>query len=140
MIKSLRQLRVHVDTFGKGWPKQKWIDDSRNIFRETQINLGLGFASGSETLTTLKARDFECPGIGACYLTTYNYELCEHWDLGKEILCYRSLEELVEIIAFYEKKPEVCLIIARAAFERAKKEHTWAHRFKKVFRTLDFDV
>ena len=140
LIKSLRQLRVHVDTFGKGWPKQKWIDDSRNIFRETQINLGLGFASGSETLTTLKARDFECPGIGACYLTTYNYELCEHWNLGKEILCYRSLEELVEIIAFYEKKPEVCLIIARAAFERAKKEHTWAHRFKKVFRTLDFDV
>jgi hypothetical protein len=140
LIKSLRKLGVDVETFGQGWPEQKWIDVSRNIFRETQINLGLGFASGSETLTTLKARDFECPGIGACYLTTYNYELCEHWDLGKEIICYRSLEELVEMIAFYGKMPEACLKIARAAFERAKKEHTWAHRFKKVFRTLDFDV
>lgn len=140
LIKSLRKLGFDVVTFGTGWPEQKWIDASRNVFRETQINLGLGFASGSETLTTLKARDFECPGIGACYLTTYNYELCEHWDLGNEILCYRSLEELVEMIAFYGKMPEACLKIARAAYERAKKDHTWAHRFKKVFRTLDFDV
>jgi len=140
LIKSLRHLGVNVETFGKGWPGQKWIDDSRNIFRETQINLGLGFASGSETLTTLKARDFECPGIGSCYLTTYNFELCEHWDLGKEVLCYRSIEELVEMIAFYEKKPEDCLQIAKAAFSRAKNEHTWAHRFKKIFKTLGFDV
>jgi hypothetical protein len=140
LIKSLRELGVDVETFGKGWPEQKWIDVSRNIFRETQINLGLGFASGSETLTTLKARDFECPGIGACYLTTYNYELCEHWELGKEVLCYRSIEELVEMIAYYGKKPEDCLKIAKAAFGRAKNEHTWAQRFKKIFKTLGFDV
>jgi len=140
LIKSLRHLGINVETFGKGWPEQKWIDDSRNIFRQTQINLGIGFASGSKALTTLKARDFECPGIGACYLTTYNYELCEHWDVGKEILCYRSLEELVEMVAFYGKMPEECLKIAREAFERAKKEHTWAQRFKKIFRALDFDV
>jgi spore maturation protein CgeB len=44
------------------------------------------------------------------------------------------------MVTFYEKKPEACLKIARAAFERAKKEHTWAHRFKKVFKTLGFDV
>jgi hypothetical protein len=140
LIESLRKIGVHVNTFGKGWPGQQWIDNSRNMFRETQINLGLGFASGSETLTTLKARDFECPGIGACYLTTYNYELCEHWELGKEVLCYRSIEELVEMIAYYGKKPEDCLKIAKAAFARAKEEHTWAHRFKKIFRTLDFNV
>lgn len=140
LIESLKKKGVYVDTFGKGWPGQQWINNSRNIFRETQVNLGLGFASGSETLTTLKARDFECPGIGSCYLTTYNFELCEHWDIGKEILCYRSIEELVEMIAYYGKKPEDCLKIAEAAFGRAKKEHTWAHRFKKIFRTLGFDV
>jgi hypothetical protein len=140
LIDSLIKKGVHVDTFGKGWPGQQWIDNSRNMFRETQINLGLGFASGSENLTTLKARDFECPGIGSCYLTTYNFELCEHWDLGKEVLCYRSIEELVEMIAYYGKKPEDCLKIAKAAFGRAKNEHTWAHRFKKIFKALGFDV
>lgn len=140
LIESLRKIGVHVNTFGKGWPGQQWIDNSRNMFRETQINLGLGFASGSETLTTLKARDFECPGIGSCYLTTYNFELCEHWDLGREVLCYRSIEELVEMIAYYGKKPEHCLKIAKAAFDRAKKEHTWALRFKDIFRSLGFHL
>jgi hypothetical protein len=140
LIQALSKKGVYVDTFGKGWPKQQWIDNTRDVFRSTQLNLGLGFASGSETLTTIKGRDFECPGVGACYLTTYNFELCEHWDLGTEILCYRTIEELIEMVTFYEKKPEACLKIARAAFERAKKEHTWAHRFKKIFKTLDFDV
>jgi len=133
LVESLSKLGIHVDAFGRGWPGQRWTDNSRDIFRETQINLGLGFASGSETLTTLKARDFECPGIGSCYLTTYNFELCEHWDIGKEVLCYRSIEELVEMIGYYGKKPEDCLKIAKAAFGRAKEEHTWAHRFKKIF-------
>ena len=140
MVESLSKFGIHVDTFGRGWPGQRWTDNSRDIFRETQINLGLGFASGSETLTTLKARDFECPGIGSCYLTTYNFELCEHWDLGREVLCYRSIEELVEMIAYYGKKPEHCLKIAKAAFDRAKKEHTWAHRFKDIFRSLGFHL
>ena len=140
LIQALSKKGVHVDTFGKGWPEKQWIDNTRDVFRGTQLNLGLGFASGSETLTTIKGRDFECPGVGACYLTTYNFELCEHWDLGTEILCYRAFEELIEMVTFYEKRPEACLKIARAAFERAKKEHTWAHRFKEVFKTLGFNV
>jgi len=140
MIRALRQLGVNVDTFGKGWPGKRWLTSPQNVFRETQINLGLGFASGSENLTSLKCRDFECPGIGACYLTTYNFELCEHWELGEEVLCYRSLEELVEIIAFYQKKPELCRTIARNAFHRAMLEHRWRDRFKMVFQKIGFKI
>lgn len=136
LIQSLIQLGIQVETFGHGWPSSKWITNAQNIFRETQINLGIGFASGSTKIVSLKARDFECPGIGACYLTTYNFELCDHWKLGEEILCYRSFEELVEMFAYYNKKPDLCLKIAQRAFLRAKNEHTWRCRFKEIFRYL----
>jgi len=137
-IRALKKVGFRIETLGAGWPEHKWIDKPRKVFQSSQINLGFGFASGSDNITSIKARDFECPGIGSCYLTSFNFELCNHWDIGQEILCYRSFEELVEMLSFYLKKPEICLKIAQAAFARAIKEHTWETRFKKVFRELGF--
>jgi hypothetical protein len=132
----LRQAGIEVDIFGKGWPGSHWVDDPVKIFRSTQINLGFGLAT--PRLATMKNRDFECPGSGACYITTFNWELAEHWDIGKEILCYRNTEELIEMIYWYRNRPDECFAIARAAWKRARNEHTWECRFRQVFRHLGF--
>lgn len=140
IIEQLRSTGVPINLFGAGWPNSQWVDDTCQVFRATQINLGIGFASPSLTLTTVKGRDFECPGVGACYLTTYNWELPLHYELGKEILCYRSVEELIEIYAWYRRRPEDCLKIAQAAWRRCSAEHTWEKRFRRIFRHVGFNV
>jgi hypothetical protein len=136
VIGRLRELEVPIQVFGSGWPESQWAESPTTIYRDTQINLGIGFSTATQTLTTVKGRDFECPGVGACYLTTYNWELTNHFEMGKEILCYRNLEELVEIYSFYRRRPEECLKIAQAAYRRSKAEHTWRKRFERVFREL----
>jgi hypothetical protein len=138
IVEHLRSAGISIQLFGRGWPDSQWVDNPNTIFRGSQINLGIGFASPSLTLTTVKGRDFECPGVGACYLTTYSWELPFHYDLGKEILCYRSVEELIEMHAWYQKRPEECLKIAQAAWRRAVAEHTWEHRFRKIFQQSGF--
>lgn len=135
-LEKLRNVGVDVKLFGSGWPNCQRVEQPEVVFRGSMMNLGIGLASPSETLTTTKGRDFECPGTGACYLTTYNWELCAHFELGKEILCYRNLEELVEIYAFHRRRPEICLKIAQAAYIRCQNEHTWEKRFRKLFREL----
>ena len=140
LIDQLIQAGVEINLLGTGWPNARWAEDQAVVFRSTQINLGIGYASPSHTLTTVKGRDFECPGLGGCYLTTYNWELPLHYELGKEILCYRSVEELIEIYAYYHNRPEDCLRIAQAAWRRCTAEHTWERRFRKVFRHLGFTV
>ena len=139
-FRQLSRLGVRIEPFGFGWPNSASGKNPEVIYRTSAMNLGIGFAAPSQTLTTLKTRDFECPGAGACYLTTYNWELALHYELGKEILCYRSLEELVEMYSFYRKRPEACLQIAQAGFQRANAEHTWEQRFRKVFRAAGFDI
>ena len=139
VIDRLLALEFPVALFGLGWPKAQWCTDPVDVFRGSQINLGFGFCTATQSQTTVKGRDFECPGVGACYLTTYNWELMFHWELGKEILCYRSFEELVEMIAYYRRRPDECWKIARAAHRRAAAEHTWEHRFRRVFRELGFE-
>ena len=138
VINQLREAGIPITLFGAGWPKSQWVDNANAVFRSTQINLGIGLASPSLKVTTVKGRDFECPGVGACYLTSYNWELPLHYELGKEILCYRNVEELIEIYAYYHKRPEECLKIAQAAWRRSVAEHTWELRFRRIFRHVGF--
>ncbi|MEO7340171.1 MAG: glycosyltransferase [Luteolibacter sp.] len=124
--------------FGKGWRESRWIDDPGTVFRGSQINLGIGYALASARIANAKGRDIECPGTGACYLTTYHWELAEMFEIGKEVLCYRNMEELVELVSFYSKRPDACLKIAQAAHRRAHAEHTWEKRLRILFQDLGF--
>lgn len=138
VINRIRELGLPVSVFGKGWAQGEWVSDPVVVYRQSQINIGLGMATPS--FSTTKNRDFECPGVGACYLTTFNWELAEWWDIGKEILCYRNVEELVELACWYRNRPDECLNIAQAAWRRGMSEHTWEVRFRKLFREMGFTV
>ena len=88
----------------------------------------------------MKNRDFECPGAGGCYLTTFDWELAELFRVGDEILCYRDLYDFSEVWSYYIKRPEKCREIALAGRQRAIKEHTWEQRFRVVLSKLGFMV
>ena len=136
LMKRLWALGLPVKPFGAGWANSSPVERPEALYRASLMNLGIGFASPSLALTTLKARDFECPGAGACYVTTWNWELALHYDIGREILCYRGDEELVELFSYYRRRPEECLRIAQAAWRRCLAEHTWEKRFRDLFRKL----
>lgn len=126
--------------FGKGWKDSQWIDDPAKVFRSSQINLGIGYALASAKIANAKGRDIECPAVGSCYLTTYHWELAEMFEIGKEVICYRNLEELVELVTYFSKRPEACLKIAKAAHRRAHLEHTWENRLRGLFQGLGFQI
>ncbi len=124
---------INLQIFGNGWQGAKFSDEGSRIFRQSQINLGFGYNVIGKQITNLKNRDFECPGSGGCYLTTYDWELAELFHVGKEILCYRDIDDFIEIYSYYHRRPNRCRQIAEAGFKRAIAEHTWAHRFQKAF-------
>jgi len=140
LIEKLTGAGVPVSLFGSGWPGTRWAENINSIYRRSQINLGIGFATSTGGIVNLKARDFECPGAGACYLTSYNWELALHYEIGKEVLCYRSPEELLEMYYHYSQHPEQCLKIAQAAHRRCRAEHSWEQRFRRVFRENGFKL
>ena len=138
IIRKLIERGAEISLFGRGWPNSHWVESASQVFRRSQINLGIGFALASARITTTKGRDFECTGVGTCYLTTYNWELPMLYEIGKEILCYRDIEELWEMYCHYVKRPGECLKIGQAAHRRCVAEHTWEKRFRKLFNELGF--
>jgi spore maturation protein CgeB len=62
------------------------------------------------------------------------------FEIGKEVLCYRNVDELIELYSYYSKRPEACLKIAQAAHRRAHAEHTWKNRLRTLFREIGFNT
>lgn len=86
----------------------------------------------------LHLRTFEIPMCGGLQFTSYNPEIAEYFDEGREIVLYRSPEEMLDKARYYldpRHDAEVARMKA-AARRRAEADHTWLSRFNRIFQTL----
>lgn len=83
-------------------------------------------------------RTFEIPMSGGLQFTSYNEEISQYFEDGKEIVLYKSPEEMVDKAKFYLSPKQFSLVIKmkHAARLRAEKEHTWTNRFDNIFKLL----
>lgn len=89
----------------------------------------------------LNARAFEIAGCGGFQLITSVPVLREHFEIGSEIVAFRSTDELVELIRYYLSEPELTSAIAQRGQQRAYREHTYRHRLRDIIRiTLGKDL
>lgn len=83
-------------------------------------------------------RAFEIPMCGGIQFCHYNPELANYFEEDREILFFRSDDEMAEKARFYlsEDHASARQAIRLAARRRAESEHTWYHRFGKAFDAL----
>jgi hypothetical protein len=138
VIRYLKRHGISVECYGPGWPNGSvWGDEQVGVFNRSRINLGMGGIGYSEALTNVKTRDFEIPGVGGgVYVTSFNQDLAQHFVVGEEILCYRTRDEMLELIRFYLAHPEEAAEIAHRARSRCLREHRWLHRYQKIAQIL----
>ncbi|MCB0185425.1 MAG: glycosyltransferase, partial [Caldilineaceae bacterium] len=133
IVKALRSAGIPIQTFGKGWPGGAISQaEMQTIYSRSLINLGFGYIGGDTALIGLKGRDFEVPLTGGLYLTTYNPDLAEYLEPGRQIDCYTSIEEMIDKINYYLAHPAQAMTIGRAGREEVLARHTWRHRFETL--------
>src|SRR5207237_7250801 len=121
-----------VDTSSYGGPRLLQRDLVKNF---SQSRLSLGFATAGEShtsgkrLTHLRLREFEAPMSGALFLTEDQPELAEYFEPGAEVLTYADRDDLLDKARYFLAHQEAAERIRRAGLERARREHTWQHRF-----------
>lgn len=101
----------------------------------SKITLGLSdvILDDGSVMKHVRLRDFEAPMSGACYLTAYLKELESFYEIGTEIDCYSSEEEFLDKFRFYINNDAARKALRTNGRRRAETEHTWSHRFKKLF-------
>gem|GEM_PF-2655307 len=63
LIEQIRTFGIEPALFGQGWKKSVWIDEPATVFRNSQINLGIGYTLASAGIANAKGRDIECPAV-----------------------------------------------------------------------------
>jgi spore maturation protein CgeB len=115
-------------------------EDLVRMYSRSKINLG--FSTCGETyknkdkILQVRLRDFEVPMCGGFYMVEYMEELEEFYEIGKEIVCYKSPEELVDKIKYYLRNDGEREAIRKAGYERCQRDHTWHKRFQNVFKEM----
>jgi len=138
IITWLRNHGIQVQVFGKGWPSGELsFSDMTAIYSRSIVTLGFGFIQNSFQ-TGLKGRDFEVPLMGGLYLTTYNHDLANCFNVGEEIDCYRNETELLSKLHYYMAHPDIALKNGAAGRDRCLRDHTWTNRFKTIFDVVGF--
>jgi spore maturation protein CgeB len=83
-------------------------------------------------------RTFEIPACNGFQITSFRPITAEMFELDKEIVCYKNLNELKEKIEYYldPKNENERMEIIEAGRKRVLKDHTYAHRLKKVIEIV----
>ncbi len=97
--------------------------------RRSAVVLGLNEGgAGADAPSYLKLRDLEFPGMGCCYLTQHHGDLAGIFELGREVLTFRTPWEAGRLARDLARRPAACREIGRRARARVLREHTWAAR------------
>lgn len=136
-VRFLKQYGIPIQVYGAGWGTKVSVQEAVEIICRSRINLGMGGIGYSESLTNVKGRDFEVPCVGrGLYLTSFNSDLALHFEIGKEIVCYRDRDEMLELIRYYLTHSEEAGAIAQNARRRCLAEHRWLHRYIQICQIL----
>lgn len=143
-LSSLKNFNLQI--WGPNWgekhvPKelqQKWggrparLNEMAKIYSASKIALNIPL-----TENHINMKLFEITGCGAFMITSRMSGLDQLFRIGKEVICYESGQELVELIEYYLDNPEEREEIAKRGQERAHRDHTIEQRMKKIISVAE---
>lgn len=137
IVTALRRNGIQVTTYGGGWGSGFLaVEEVPKLFAQSKIILGVGTIGYSEDFYALKMRDFDGPMSGSCYITHDNPDLRSLFEIGKEMMTYKTVQDCVEKISALLKNDKERERIAYAGYLRAKQNHTWVQRFESLMDYL----
>lgn len=100
------------------------------IFASSRINLNISLKT---IRTGIPLRVLDVMGCGGFVLTNYQQEIAECFAVGEECVVYESLEDLCAKAAYYLEHEEERKRIARAGYERVKRDFTFRERLQNIY-------
>jgi spore maturation protein CgeB len=91
-----------------------------------------------QNIRQIKARHFEIPACGGFVITQMADDLGSFYKIGEEIVVYEDDRDLAAKIRYYLAHEDERARIAKAAYARTVRDHTYEKRFSDIFKTIGF--
>ena len=119
-----------VGTYGNGWKHSLGTVNGKEHVKA--INSGKMYISFSKTVAgfdNVKVGLFEAMACNQVVITSYMEELQDYFDIGQEILCYKTEEELYELVSYYLQHDDEREMIRLRGYTRFLRNHTYEKRW-----------
>jgi len=108
-------------------PKEKLVD----LYQRTKIGFNMHMSYGPSNL-----RMYELPMNGVMQVCDCESGIKELYEIDKEVVVYKSIREAIRKIEYYLNHDEERIEIAKAGYERAKKNY----RLEQSFGTVMYEI
>ncbi|KAF0219357.1 MAG: methyltransferase FkbM [Geobacteraceae bacterium] len=102
---------------------EAWGLEMFSLLRQSRITINRHIDVAENYANNMRL--FEATGCGALLITDYKDNLNELFEIGKEVVVYRSAEECAALVAYYLAHPEEAEEIARAGQARTLRDHSY---------------
>jgi spore maturation protein CgeB len=106
-----------------------WGIEMYQVLRDSRLTLN---HHGNIPAYANNQRLFEATGVGTLLVTDWKADLHEMFELGKEVIAYRTPEECLEMIRYYMEHDEEREVIACAGQQRTLRDHTYYIRMQEL--------
>ncbi|HKL80786.1 MAG TPA: glycosyltransferase, partial [Mobilitalea sp.] len=139
MLSEVYDVNLYTDSDSSGLPKvhnKGYIDYYKvmpKTFRYSRINLNI-------TLRTIKSgiplRIFDVLGAGGFLITNYQGDIEKYFEIGKDLICYESEEDLLDKVQYYLQHEDERRQIAENGYLKVKQYHNYEVRLKEILRIV----
>jgi spore maturation protein CgeB len=139
----------NLGVFGDGWKKWYWFglkrppayyrgrasgDKVAKIYSAAKVVLNI---HDPETRDGLNTRTFEILSCGAFELVDFRPELGKFFKIPEEIVCYKEIEEIGDLVRHYLAHPMQRQEIAEQGMRKVINNHTWLLRMQEALSLLN---
>jgi hypothetical protein len=107
-----------------------WGRDMYNIFAKSKIVVNRHIDISNNYANNM--RMFEATGMGALLITEEKKNMDVFFKVGKEVVTYKSVDELIKKVKYYLKHDKEREKIAHAGQKRTLKDHTYEIRMREL--------
>lgn len=117
-----------------------WVDPNKEalkIFHLSKINLNITLRSIE---SGIPQRIFDVMSVGGFVISNYQQDLAELFVPDKEIVLFRTVEELKKKVNYYLRHEKERLAIAIAGYRKVSECYSYPQILKKIIRIVDAEL
>ena len=107
----------------------KEYDGLFTVYQDCRVNLSLSHVQNVDSVTQ---RLFDVPACGGFLLSDWRPCMEKLFEVGEELVVFRSLEEARELAERYGQDHKARNLVVERARRRVMAEHTYAHRVERL--------
>lgn len=109
------------------------LTEMPKVFHLSKINLNITM---KPIQTGLSLRVWDILGCGGFLLSNYQAEIPEYFEIGKDLDCYESIDDLKEKCAYYLAHEDIRAEIADHGYQKVKQLHNYKQRILAMLQMI----